>query len=333
MEHEFHLCWQFIREYEHLSCANSALQPIASAFIRNMNRVRGMGTLSLNLTTVAIVNEAARLEALVNKRIPLHDPRITYGHPDYDPELFSELNEERKRLIDEWEKAEPKFQVRMLKAGVQAMNVIIDENEAESKDAVQATMAAMLIGLRTAFESLAQDTWIAAVDARPDPLATRVLKRNSDLGTGTQPKTIPPDQIIGHGFDLRNAMGTILFRQRAIDFQQLKTIRGAYNVAFVGEFESIFEAFADELCFLEAERNLFVHKGGLVDQKFVQRMGNQSGMRETIGKSLAVNGRHVAHKANVVSRCSTQLIQAVDKWLIENHEPATQKPSDGDVDS
>jgi hypothetical protein len=322
-KHEFHRCWQFGNAYEGLSCENSELQPIAAAFIRNMNRVRGIGTLSINLITVSIVNEAARVEALANKKIPFHDPRILYGHPNFDSELFSEVDQERKRLINQWAKDDPKFHERMIKAGVQGMNIIIDENEAQSWDAVQATMAAMLIGLWTAFESLAQDTWIAAVNARAIPLAQRVLEPGARLGTGEQLKSVSWKVIVTQGFNLRTSMGETLLRQRAVDFQQLKTVRAAYNVAFDGQLEPVFQEHHVELFRLETVRNLFVHKGGLVDRKFIERMGNEPDMKDKLGRSLSVSGEYVASKANVVSRCSTQLIQAVDKWLIENPESTT----------
>jgi hypothetical protein len=54
-------------------------------------------------------------------------------------------------------------------------------------------------------------------------------------------------------------------------------------------------------------------------------MGNEDSVKAKIGHSLSVNGELVAHKANVVSVCSTQLIQGVDKWLLEN--PATEDQS------
>ena len=321
--HKFPQAAQFGDAYTALVCGAVGLQPTAQAFIRNMNRVRGIGALSMNLMAVGMVNEAARVEALFNKKINPHDPRVTHNHPQFDEDLFSEVNEERKRLINAWIKSYPRkedFALALAAKTAFNMNVVLDESIGEAWSAIQATMAAMLISLWTAFESLAQDTWITTVNLRPEPLATRVLNRNADLGTGTQLKAIPQDQITGHGFDLRNSMGDILFRLRAVDFQQLKTIRRAYKVAFDGQLESIFEAHEIELLRLEAVRNLFVHKGGVIDRKFVERMGNESAFKDRIGHTLAVNGEFVADKANVVSVCSTQLIQAVDKWLLNNHD-------------
>lgn len=273
--------------------------------------------LPLNLTTIAIINEAARVEALINKGIPLHDPRVTYNHPSFDDALFSEVNEERKRLLDEWMKSWGNtFDARAMVTGVQGMNVIIESNKEQAWDAVQATMAAMLIGLWTAFESLAQDTWIAAVNVKPVPLAQRVL--DPRLQKGDQSKSISWKVISSAGFNLEKSMGTILLRERKVDFQSLENIRDAYKAAFAGEFESIFDSHNVELFRLETVRNLFVHKGGIIDDKFIKRMGDEPGFKEKEGHSLSVDGEYVANKANVVSVCSTQLIQAVDKWLSEN---------------
>ena len=190
--------------------------------------------LPLNLTTIAIINEAARVEALVNKGIPLHDPRVTYNHPSFDSSLFSEVNEERKRLIDEWMKSWGNtLDARAMATGVQGMNLIMESNEEQSSDAVQATMAAMLVGLWTAFESLAQDTWIAAVNARPIPLAQRVLEPRSQKAD--QSKSVLWKVISGAGFNLETSIGTILLRERKVDFQLLENIRDAYKAAFAGE--------------------------------------------------------------------------------------------------
>jgi len=54
-------------------------------------------------------------------------------------------------------------------------------------------------------------------------------------------------------------------------------------------------------------------------------MGNEPDMKEKLGNSLSVNGEYVAGKANMVAQCSTQLIQAVDKWLLD--KPAMEDQS------
>lgn len=192
-----------------------------------------MGSLPINLVASAITNEAARVEAVVNKGVPFHDPRITKNHPRFDPKLFSEVDEERKRIVREWVK-DPAHESNLTLAAMTAVHVIIDANRDEAWQPVQAVLSAMLMQLWTAFESLAQDTWIVSVNSKPNPLAKRILKSGRDLATGAQIKSIPANQIVGFDFDLRRSMGTVLVRQRAVDFQQLKTIRNAYKIAFDG---------------------------------------------------------------------------------------------------
>jgi len=320
--HKFPHASQFGDGYSTLRCEAVGLQPIAQAFIRNMNRVRGIGALSMNLMAIGMVNEAARVEAAFNKKINPHDSRVTHGHPQFDEVLFSELNEERKRLIDSWIKSYPNkeaFAVALATKTAFNMNTVIEESKEDAWSSIQATMAAMLIGLWTAFESLAQDTWITAVNTCPSPLADNVMAApDSALKTGNQSKSLSYSHFVGSGYDFRRSMGSLLFTEKKVDFQQFKTIRAAYKVAFAGHLEPIFEQHQFELFKLEAVRNLFVHKGGIIDSKFVERMGNEPILKEKIGQSLSVNGEYVAHKANAVSVCSAQLIQAVDRWLLEN---------------
>jgi hypothetical protein len=277
----------------------------------------------INLISITAVNEAARVEALVNKGIPIHDERVTLGHPNFEPDLFEEVHAERKRIIQGWIETS-NIRATAFTVGADMMNAIIDDNAASAWDAVQATMAAMLIGLWTAFESLAQDTWINAVNLRPIPLAERVLEPSAQLETGMQLKALSMKEICRAHFNLTGMMGDLLLRQRAVDFQSLKTTRAAYKVAFADELEPIFEAFHTDLYRLETLRNLFVHKGGIVDKKFISRMGNDQFSKDTEGRSLSVNGQYVAAKANAVAHCSTKLIQAVDKWL-EDH-PVGDEP-------
>src|SRR5439155_25056550 len=115
-----------------------------------------------------------------------------------------------------------------------------------------------------------------AVNACPSPLANNVMSApDSALKAGNQSKSLSYSHFIGSGFDFRRSMGSLLFTEKKVDFQQLKTIRAAYKVAFASELEPIFEENHVQLSRLEALRNLFVHKGGLIDSKFVQRMGTE----------------------------------------------------------
>jgi hypothetical protein len=318
-EHKFPNACTFRNDYSGMSCDTGSLQPIAKAFIRNMNRVRGIGMFPVTAVAIATVNEAARIDAVINKGLSIHDTRLTVNGPDFDRALFKDVDEERLRLVAQWMKNAPSdVDARFFMVGTIGVNTIIDWNPHWANEAVQASMAAMLIGLWTAFESLAQDAWITAVNSCPVPLAANIMAApDSALRTGNQSKSINYSHFIGSNFDFRSTMGTLLFNEKKVDFQSLKDTRLAYKTAFSGELERIFDQYQTELFRLETVRNLFAHKGGIIDRKFLDRMGEDVGDQK-IGDSLVLNGEYVAEKANIVVFCSNNLLDAVDKWLSAN---------------
>jgi hypothetical protein len=311
--HGFHHAAQFTEDHSHIVLKHPELEKIIGAFVRNMSRVRGIGMLPINLISVTVINEAARMEALYNLKIPFHDPRVMLGHPNYDPDLFEKLDTERKRLVDAWVKEGATEEKKQFMIGAHTLNVIIDCNEQQSWEAVQATLAAMLMGLWTAFESLAQDTWVTAVNSYRKPLADRVLKT---LDREDQQKFLSGKMISEADYDLRNCMGDILLRKGAVDFQRLKSIKQAYDISFANEFEPIFSAHNDLLSELEAIRNLFAHKGGVIDERFASKVKHPPNMQ--VGGIYCVTGQYVAELARVVSACSMAIITGVDNWLEQN---------------
>jgi hypothetical protein len=317
-QHNVELAFQFDNEkYQKLECGAKSLRPIIRSFRRNMNRVRGLGILPIQLVASATMNEAARMEALANKKVPFHDPRITQNDPQFDPKLFKEVDEERMRIARNWLDQNP---TKLVILGMMGLNHTITSGDEDTFHSVQALMAAMLIGLWTAFESLAQDTWISAVNACPNPLASNVMSAaDSALKTGNLAKSISYAHFTGSDFDFRKTMGTLLFREKKVDFQQLKTLRAAYKVAFNDEFEPIFDAESANLLRLEAVRNLFVHKGGVADDAFLNRVREEVEFQKLkLGNLLHVDGQYIAKQANAVINCGTNLVSAVDKWLADN---------------
>src|SRR5439155_17198202 len=139
-------------------------------------------------------------------------PRITVNDPQFDAELFKEVDEERMRVARNWIAQNP---TNLVLVGMAGLNHTITSGDEDTFHSVQALMAAMLIGLWTAFESLAQDTWISAVNACPNPLASNVMSAaDSALKTGSQAKSISYAHFTGSDFDFRRTMGTLLFREK-----------------------------------------------------------------------------------------------------------------------
>ena len=112
-------------------------------------------------------------------------------------------------------------------------------------------------------------------------------------------------------------MGSILLRKRSVDFQTLENIAFSCRVAFEKQLDSVFDAYLDRLSELEAMRNLFAYRGGIADQRFIQRTRKVAGFENLKDGSVVIlTGIYVADKADVISKCSTALVTGVDDWIV-----------------
>jgi hypothetical protein len=196
----------------------------------------------------------------------------------------------------------------MTESGVLGVRLIVQAGQKiggqDETFGMQGILYALLTEAWTAFESLAQDLWVRIVNVYPVPLAQRVLEPTANLEAGNQVKSISWKIIKDFGFDLTADMGTLLLRQKSVDFQQLKSIKAAYSVAFDGETDVIFESANPKLDILEATRNLLAHKGGVIDKKFKDRVANVPGLAESIeGAQLFFTGPVVREQLLAVAAC------------------------------
>lgn len=168
----------------------------------------------------------------------------------------------------------------------------------------------------TAFETMAGDVWEQALNASPENLAT--LK-----GATGQGKSISPDIIRLHGFDLRQKMGTIL--RSKYPMSGLSEIRHAYNHAFDADAHAIISAIDDSaLKKLSAVRNVIVHKAGKVDQEYLDRTENIGDLPAvTLGQSLPLNGQFVADLLRSATAACVMLLKSVDEWIDTHKDTAT----------
>jgi hypothetical protein len=175
---------------------------------------------------------------------------------------------------------------------------------------MQAIFRSHLVETWTAFETLAGDLWVRAVNAQPKYLAgltgaqNRIEKvgsrskakteeasppvEGSDEGRPTgEPETTEPRggksitlglmSVVSRGvYDFSNRMGTLLVEAERVKFTSLKSIREAYSMAFPekapgARSKRIDTALADKnLDALSAVRNLIVHKAGIADAVYLE---------------------------------------------------------------
>lgn len=131
---------------------------------------------------------------------------------------------------------------------------------------VKMILAAQITLAWTAFEVLATDLWVAALNDMPNPLASKFAATKQEKG---QEKSLTIAKMASYGnrdFDLSKLMGNIL-RDNKADFTSLRSTQFAYEKAFdckVSAFDS------DDLKLLELLRNLILHNAGIVDEKFIE---------------------------------------------------------------
>jgi len=157
-----------------------------------------------------------------------------------------------------------------------------------------------------AFETLAADVWIAAVN-RDFSLAKNWIDKNSE-------RQIPTSVLAGNNFNVSSLMGTILHDTKKVSFESLNDIRNQYFQTFKGELEGAFEP-SDDLVKAEKTRHLFAHRGGLIDQKFKTQMSKYPEYADAVvGERLRLTGPVTGAHVNACAKCGVALLKQVDNW-------------------
>lgn len=146
------------------------------------------------------------------------------------------------------------------------------------RDGFKPLYSSVIIGAWTAFESLATDLWIKALNIRPKKLGLKALKSQHRGQDSTdrqhppnKPHTLSVDLVAKYNFDLK-AIGHILWRERQFDFNSFYQLKATYKAVF-DEAEKWFSGKTPQaMVYLEAMRQVLVHRGGRVDHFFEERV-------------------------------------------------------------
>jgi len=190
----------------------------------------------------------------------------------------------------------------------------------------EAAMAAALIGGWTAFEVLAGDLWehvvnqrlvlaFIALDAEPNrrdsiEIRDKKLKTTIDLLL---------HKVKDPNFDVRSQMGTLLRQSRNIGFLRRSDARDSFIKIFPNSKQKIKEIFdARTVRWLAATRNVFVHKGGIVDTEFRNLVRDHPELRKQRNGALTVNCGIVRDFVTAIIAKSVELLTLVSDWM-KNH--------------
>jgi hypothetical protein len=167
--------------------------------------------------------------------------------------------------------------------------------------------------LWTAFETLARDAWITAIDAVPVSIAHRAFQSlgDNEADDGIRKKTVEVGLLAKYGFDLRGRLGTIL--QDKFHFSSIEGISKAYHAAFPNESAFLATLENDDLKSAEQVRHLITHKAGIIDDKYKKRTGSS----QNVGEELVVTGSQVSRFGQAVVEVGISLLVFVDKFLTD----------------
>ncbi len=196
---------------------------------------------------------------------------------------------------------------------------------------LDAMLSSYLTGTWTAFETMCGDLWETALNINPARLAhlngnpKRLFKNavsnqegSFDQADRKESKFVPLDLIRRFGFDVKIRMGTVL-RESRFEFSRLSDIRKAYASAFDIDYSNIDAALSHKsIDALRTVRNLIIHQSGLADEAYLKLIPKLKLPFAGKGRPILLNGPKVIEMISPVIHCSSQLMEAVDNWLIKH---------------
>lgn len=183
---------------------------------------------------------------------------------------------------------------------------------------LRSVLGAIIVNSWMCLETLVEDLWVSSVNAFPEKLALPVIESNSNRihDNNNKPKSISTLVFRKYGFDLQNCMGHILVNERKVDFRTIAGARMAYKQSFSEKILALEDN--QDLVSFEAIRNIFAHKGGTVDEKFLKLTENDGKFTNiSIGAPIPITGETAHYYANFCVECCVKLLEEVDTCLQE----------------
>jgi hypothetical protein len=298
------------------------LKEVSESFRRNFFRVLALHHFVLDVAGLSYMIGSAQRRAYMelnhepNRQLP---PELKdQFHFKTSNDIREQLNYHDKRLGD--------FLKRVGISGLKRIDEqfvprLQSPEEPSFRMGIESMLAAVLIGAWTAFESFLEDLWIVAVNARPAQLAKAVMEKRSTESRQEreqQEKTITFDVLQRYGFDLRKSMGTLFVDSQKVNFKKFEGAKKAYAAAFEEKIEPALATHSG-VPVTEALRNVFVHKGGVVDSLFASRVKNDPTFNKLkTGEYIRLTGPLIRDRVTELAACALAVLEAVDEFLDNN---------------
>jgi hypothetical protein len=189
----------------------------------------------------------------------------------------------------------------------------------------ESILSAMIISAWTAFEVLAGDLWVAALNSRPRLGFAAINADPAPIPGESEPErrkrariTMPSELLLKPGFDHTKSMGTVL-REKFV-FTNRHSTEEAYSKVFKRDRAKIESVFGEQrLNWLAELRHVIVHKAALADDDFLRGTSTHPVFRQLHeSDEVPIDGTIVAELATAAITQGIALLDFVDQWLKNN---------------
>jgi hypothetical protein len=180
---------------------------------------------------------------------------------DANPEMLPQILAESRTAAFEYVKSQPSVTVATMKRNAATFVGALGES-------FEDMFRQCLVLAWNAFEILATDGLRSVLNARPRLLSH--LYEDSKTRELFQLRNITVERILQHDLDLRNSAGDFLLQQHQLD--NLRSIKLAFGALPMDCRPLLLSMDDNKLYLLNQERNLIVHRRGIVDADYKTRM-------------------------------------------------------------
>jgi hypothetical protein len=312
-------CVNAFDQYEALPRpSKKPLRIVASAYERNIERVRGL--VLFPAVAISVASYASTIDA--QQRMILRGSAEGKIKRKVAKEI-GKFGRWRRDLLTDRDGDSRDFEKFEQAGAFKHLNT----TSHQVRHGAEAWLAAQITGMWTAFEAMAEDLWVAALNVQPQLLAnlrgdakrlTADPRKVSEL-SGDSEKLVKHKLLQRYEYEISDHMGDIL--KSRYQFDSLSGIRTAYAEAFSEHSATIDTALKDGvLDAISALRNNLVHSGGVIDDEYVKKASRTASLpKGNVDSEIELDGGTVAGLVRPVLAAGQKLIKGVDSW-IENEQ-------------
>ncbi len=274
----------------------SSIRPAALVFSRNLATANEM----LLLPLVVSADNAHKMEFVPY----ILSARLPFVGRFNDPDAIEDLQKAEKGAHETFHKDVDLDKV----LGTAISNFQRLRQRWTFESSLRSLLLSGVLAVWTAFECLAADMWVAALNERLFPFGADALSAvsPSDAEHGISGKHVSVGLLRKYGFDLRDKMGNAL--RSKFDFTGVSDVKKAYSAAF-GHADVLASILGSQkLSELEATRHLIVHRAAIVDEDYKNRVD----CNLTVENPLPLSGITAAPLISAGIQCGCDLIAFAD---------------------